>query len=580
MKKWGSLLAALTAFYLSGVEYLIEAESLPESRKWQMGTARAASGSTFLLATEKNATASGVFTFDEGGSFYIWVRNWSFSQKWRRVTIAVDGRKATSVGDEATTLDTPAWIWSKSRKIIPIAKGEHKIEIFADSASVRVDAVLLTTDSKYVPPEGKLPECGSYRILLPESDALKGVLDFGVGCDKAAIAYRVDEKIVFTFAPRCGGKAVTEGVIRYRLRGDDGQDASGEFCLTPQKNVFMLEAKLAKPGFLRLTADLVDKKGIPLRSIDETGKVYFAHFDGGAGAAIDRIPEIPEPENFDAFWTKQKARLDAVPLRAEVKKIASHSDEMFSTYAVTVDCAGNRPATGFLIVPVGAAPKSLKAQLHFEGYGTGIPAVPGRDRRQSDAMVFFVNAHGTPLTATHEEYGRFFAERKNYALSGNETPEKCYFLNMALRALRAAQYLAGRPEWNGVDLEVVGGSQGGLQSLWVAAQESRVSRCRVEVPWQCNCGGGTLGLMPHEWGIEKYTPSLEYFDAAKHARRIRCRVDVSRAGLGDYICPPSGVARMYYNLRCPKSIVWVQNSSHDKIPADAKRWQMEGEKIR
>jgi cephalosporin-C deacetylase-like acetyl esterase len=45
-----------------------------------------------------------------------------------------------------------------------------------------------------------------------------------------------------------------------------------------------------------------------------------------------------------------------------------------------------------------------------------------------------------------------------------------------------------------------------------------------------------------------------------------CKVVISRAGLGDYISPPSGVAMFYNNLKCPKKCLWLQGSQHGTIP--------------
>ena len=51
-------------------------------------------------------------------------------------------------------------------------------------------------------------------------------------------------------------------------------------------------------------------------------------------------------------------------------------------------------------------------------------------------------------------------------------------------------------------------------------------------------------------------------------RRIprTCKVTITRAGLGDYTCPPSGVAILYNNMTCPKQINWMQNSTHGYLP--------------
>ncbi len=45
-------------------------------------------------------------------------------------------------------------------------------------------------------------------------------------------------------------------------------------------------------------------------------------------------------------------------------------------------------------------------------------------------------------------------------------------------------------------------------------------------------------------------------------------MEITRAGLGDYTCPPSGLAAYYNAISAPKSILWVQGSRHGYIPPD------------
>ncbi len=51
-----------------------------------------------------------------------------------------------------------------------------------------------------------------------------------------------------------------------------------------------------------------------------------------------------------------------------------------------------------------------------------------------------------------------------------------------------------------------------------------------------------------------------------HIARAKCRVEITRAGLGDYTCPPSGLALFYNAIKSPKSITWVQGSRHGHTP--------------
>ena len=63
-----------------------------------------------------------------------------------------------------------------------------------------------------------------------------------------------------------------------------------------------------------------------------------------------------------------------------------------------------------------------------------------------------------------------------------------------------------------------------------------------------------------------YVPALNYYDSVFHAKRIKCPIVIPRAGLGDYTCPPSGLAILYNNITSPKTITWYQASTHGFVP--------------
>ena len=48
-------------------------------------------------------------------------------------------------------------------------------------------------------------------------------------------------------------------------------------------------------------------------------------------------------------------------------------------------------------------------------------------------------------------------------------------------------------------------------------------------------------------------------------------MNITRAGLGDYTCPPTGIVAFWNNLACPRRIVWVQGSTHGYVPPKPQR---------
>ena len=392
---------------------------------------------------------------------------------------------------------------------------------------------------------------------------LQGNVLFEVETDQNPLTYKVGEPIKFNVSAILDGNKPVKGFVKFKREGDDGVKDSGVIPLVDGKAVY--ETKLSAPGFVRLQFNLLNEKRRTLYSTDGSEKISYK-FDGSAGADVDKIPQMPEPEDFDAFWQKQKEKLASVPVKAEKVSINDAPDnDDFDTYAVSVDCAGPCPVTGFLQIPKDAKPGSLPAYIHFDGYGLHIPKIrkPGANR-----ITLRINAHGVPLQQDKEFYANFFAPLKGYALKDGADPETCYFNGMVMRVLRSLQYVKTLPEWDGKNLVVIGNSQGGLQSLWAAGLDGDVSKCEVSAPWGCNIGAEKIGLMGRTNVHMDYYPARGYYDAVHHAKRIKCPVNITRAGLGDFTCPPAGVISVYNNIKTPKSIIWYQNISHSPKTLD------------
>lgn len=388
--------------------------------------------------------------------------------------------------------------------------------------------------------------------------------------DKArAIDYALGEEMTFTLTLQ-GAKPFKEGeyFVKWTRTGDDGKKEDGK--VDAKTLPLVVKTNLNQPGFVRLEAVVVDAKGASCWT--STGKMLF--FDGGAGVRVDTLESVPEPKDFDEFWAKRKARLAKVPMTAVVKEHKS-DDPAVRVLSFSVACAGPRPVTGWVTVPTDAT-KKYPASILFHGYGAHfIQSIPKTGPK--DEIHMFINAHGYELEREEEYYTEFYnaimSNGKTFGLDSewqNKSTDTAYFGWMCYRIMRALQYLKSFPEWNGKDLIASGGSMGGLQTMWAAGLDPDVSEAKLYVPWCCDMGGrktlkrNTLGTSVDE------TAALRYFDPVNMAKRVnsRCRVDITRAGLGDYICPPSGIAVLYNNLKCRKRISWVQGSTHDYVPTE------------
>ena len=408
--------------------------------------------------------------------------------------------------------------------------------------------------------------------------------------DKArAIDYKPGETMTFTLRLQ-GAKSLPEGeyFVSWKRTGDDGKEESGKVPASLSEPL-VVKTSLDRPGFVRLTAQVVDKSGAvykkrfrgdattpegkkALNAFERADKRVF--FDGGAGVELEKLESVPEPSDFDEFWARRRARLAKVPLEAEKKELKGYKAG-FKVYAVSIKCAGAHPSTGYLTIP--DKPGKFPVKVSFHGYGHTYPNkghVISPAVGDSANICFIFSPHGYELGREPEYYDEFFrsicsgGRTFGFDDKQNADPETCYFSGYTYRIMRALEWLKTLPEWNGKDLIVRGGSMGGMQSIWAAGLDSDVTQALPSIPWCCDIGGrDTLKRIVDSWYIHE-TPALRYYDPVNLAKRIskKCRVEITRAGLGDYCCPPMGLAKLWNNIPGNKTINWVQGSEHGYVP--------------
>ena len=400
--------------------------------------------------------------------------------------------------------------------------------------------------------------------------------------DKSPIEYKVGETMTFTLTLERAGSLPSGLDLVWTRTADDGKKETGKVPAVVGQPL-TVKTSLNRPGFVRLYAIVSNPDGTPWspdgnplkkdRSGGYPGGVYF---DGGAGADVDAIRQsVLPPKDFEDFWKRHKATLAVVSMDgAKCEEVTSNNPKV-KLFMVSVPCAGPKPATGYLVVPVKEG--KYPAQMSFHGYGAswGKKAWQLHDcaREKGDTLRLILSAHGFELNRDSAYYS---AERKKAMSNGhshafdpkqNSDPETAYFCGMTYRVMRGLEYLKSRPEWNGKDLTVSGASQGGLQAIWGAALVPGVTKANVQIPWCCDIGGKSIGRNHGEWYVQ-WVPALGYYDTVNMARLIpkTCTVSITLAGIGDYTCPPTGVASFYNNLSCPKSIRWVQGATHGYRP--------------
>ena len=154
----------------------------------------------------------------------------------------------------------------------------------------------------------------------------------------------------------------------------------------------------------------------------------------------------------------------------------------------------------------------------------------------------------------------------HYELIGNTNRETCYFLKMYLRAVRALDYIASHPDWDGKTLVLMGTCMGGQQALVGAAlRPDRVTAVIANQPSGADLNGDLHGRKAGYPYWPAHDPQVmataPYFDIVNFAPRITAPV-LASMGFVDTTSPPAGIWTVLNQLSGPKEVVTMIELDH------------------
>jgi cephalosporin-C deacetylase-like acetyl esterase len=374
--------------------------------------------------------------------------------------------------------------------------------------------------------------------------------------------YAVGERVGWTVAP-APGQSAAPGRYSYTIKRD-GMEVIGTGTVDPSSAGATIETSLSRPGMVLVEVrPPAGTTGFRGESKSEVGRVLL----GAAVAPTSIRPAAPPPADFDSFWAAKLSQLQAVP--AEPVLTPGESGRPGIEYfTIRMNNIGGAHVYGQIAKPEGNGP--FPALLIFQWASPPYPLQRQwvTDRAAEGWLVFNVEPHDVPSDMPQAFYDALPQLIKNYYTIGRHSRDESYFLRMYLGDVRAAQYLAGRPDWDGRTMVVMGISMGGQQSFAVAGLEPRVTALVVDVP----AGGDALGplhgraaLYPN-WDVSRadIRETARYFDVSTFAARTTARSLVA-VGFIDETCPPAGVWAVFNQLRGPKEIVPMVDSPHNHM---------------
>ncbi len=401
-------------------------------------------------------------------------------------------------------------------------------------------------------PEIPTPSHADARILAPQ---------IVVAPDRADWTYAPGERVTFNISVRSDGHPIDGATIKYRV-GPEKFEVPQAPVAVPATGLRIDGGTLNQPGFIRCIVEF-----------ETPGKTYRAV--ATAGFAPEKIqPTQTNPADFDAFWAKHLEALAAIPLRATKTLVPESCTPDANVYHVSLDTWGPDGSTtrfyGMLAEPTkpGRYPAILKVP------GAGVRRYPGdTSLAATGAIVLEVGIHGIPVNLPDALYNDLRAAAlRSYNAYHLDNPEQYYYLRVYLGCVRANDFLTTHENWDGKNLVVAGGSQGGQLSIVTSALDRRVTGTVSNYPAYSDVTGyvhGRAGGWPHtlsrkENQTEANIRTTSYYDVVNFARRLHAPISLAW-GYNDETCPVTSMYAAYNVITVPKELHLQLNMGHASI---------------
>lgn len=369
-----------------------------------------------------------------------------------------------------------------------------------------------------------------------------------------------------------------DGELKYSIGNDMLQpDKHGSVKLKNGRAVINMGTKKT-PGFRDMKL-----------SVSLDGKTYEHHIK--VGFSVNKIkPYTQEPQDFRSFWQKNVEELKQVPMSYTKELYKDYCTDKIDCYLVKlqIDKMGHS-MYGFLFYPKNAQPGKHPVVLCPPGAGIKTIKDPMRNKyyAENGFVRFEVEIHGLDPRIPSETFGeisRAFNDRNGgYLANGLENKDIYYMKHVYVGLVRCIDFLTSLPEWDGKNVAVQGGSQGGALAIIAAGLDSRVTQCVANHPALSDMAGyaakGGTGGYPHFCRQPQILSNkdclntLAYFDVVNFARYVKAPTYLTW-GYNDVTCPPTTSYAVWNTLKCTKESLLTPINEH-WTTTETNRGQME-----
>ncbi len=288
-------------------------------------------------------------------------------------------------------------------------------------------------------------------------------------------------------------------------------------------------------------------------------------------------PFTQEPKDFNTFWQGNLDELAKIPLSYTKEIAKEYCTDKVDCYLVKIPVSRRKQCVyGYLFYPKNAQPGKHPVVLCPPGAGIKTIKEPLRHKyyAENGFIRLEIEIHGLDPRLPKETFDdisrAFNSDPTGYLENGIDNRDRYYMKHVYLALVRCIDLLTSLPEWDGRNVAVQGGSQGGALALVAAGLDKRVNLCVVNHPALSDMAGytekGRTGGYPHfnrMTGL--YTPSnistMAYYDVVNFARKVKATTYMTW-GYNDNTCPPTTSYAVWNTLNCEKESLITPINEH------------------
>ncbi|MBQ8628995.1 MAG: acetylxylan esterase [Prevotella sp.] len=356
-----------------------------------------------------------------------------------------------------------------------------------------------------------------------------------------------------------------DGVVEYTIGNDMLEDdAKGEVTLKNGKAKVNMGTRKT-PGFRDLRL-----------KVKVDGKTYSHHIK--VGFSVDKIkPFTKEPADFKAFWNNNIEEMRKTKLSYTKELAKEYCTDKMDCYLVKLIINRQKQAVySYLFIPKNAAKGSCPIVMCPPGAGIKTIKEPLRHRYygENGCIRFEMEIHGLDPRISAETFNEiskaYNGSENGYLSNGLDNKDRYYMKRVYLSLVRSIDFLTTLPEWDGRNVAVQGGSQGGALAIIAAGLDSRVTQCVANHPALSDMAAysvkGTTGGYPHfnrtpGMFTKENINTMAYYDVVNFARYVKADTYVTW-GYNDDVCPPTTSYAVWNTLQCPKEALITPINEH------------------